>query len=334
MTRRNNGDMASSPLVSFIIISYNHSDFIEDCMKSIIAQTYLNMEILYLDDASGDGTFEKALEYKEELERKYEKVIFIQNEKNCGLVKNLNRMVRMCRGKYVKFLAADDFMLESGIEKSVVFMETHKEYDMIHSNTIQGNENIHYPFSVEVTEKLFSETNVDIIDTKDNIFDLLYERDFIAAPSVMLRRNVYDRLGLYDEEIGIEDWDYYLRVAKDGIIGYLDDYTVMYRFLSSSLSHSTLPQRRMNMKKSELQILEKYKDDAKNAHERMEISFNEALQDAYHIDDADYIAYLYAYANKNQINVSTRNRFKSILYRLGIIKLLEHRSWHKSTCVR
>lgn len=74
--------MASSPLVSFIIISYKHSDFIHDCIKSILAQTYFNMEILY----------------------------------------------------YVKLLAADDFMLESGIEKLVAFIETREEYDVFRCN--------------------------------------------------------------------------------------------------------------------------------------------------------------------------------------------------------
>ena len=315
--------MAPSPLVSFIIISYKHSDFIADCIKSILAQTYSNIEILYLDDASGDGTFENALTYKSALEKKYEKVTFIQNRENCGLVKSLNHLVRMCRGKYVKFLAADDFMLESGIEKSVAFMEVHKEYDMMHSNIIQGNENTHYPLPVDVTEKLLSETYVSTIGTKDKIFDLLYEKDFIAAPSVMMRREVYDRLGLYDEGIGIEDWEYYLRVAKDGNIGYLDDYTVMYRFLSSSLSHSASPQRRMNMKKSELQILEKYKDYAKNSYTRMEKSLNEALQDAFHIADKEYLIYLYDYAKRNSLVISMRNRIKRILYKLGAVKIVD-----------
>ena len=320
---RKQGEMTNSSLVSFIIISYRHADYIDDCMKSILAQTYSNMEILYLDDASGDGTFEKALVYKEDLEKKYEKVTFIHNEKNCGLVRNLNRLVRMCRGKYVKFLAADDFMLESGIEKSIAFMEAHEEYDMMYSDAMGGDENTHYPVSVEVVEKLLPKIDVDTIDTKDNIFDLLYENDFISAPSVMMRRTVYDRLGLYDEEIGIEDWDYYLRVARDGNIGYLDDYTVMYRFISSSLSHSTLPQRRMNMKKSELQILEKYKDDAKNAHERMKKSLNEALQDAFHIADKDYLEYIYIYSERNNISISMRNQMKSIIYRMGLLKLLD-----------
>lgn len=313
----------NKPLVSFIVISYRHADYIDDCMKSILAQTYSNMEFLYLDDASGDGTYEKALTYKTDLEKKYARVTFIQNESNCGLVKNLNRLVGMCRGKYVKFLAADDFMLEDGIEKSAAFMEAHEEYNMMHSDTITGDENTHYPISFETAAKPFPKTGSGTSVTKEEIFDLLYEEDFIAAPSVLMRRDVYDKLGLYDEEIGIEDWEYYLRVAKDGNIGYLDDYTVMYRFLYSSLSHSASPQRRMNMKKSELQILEKYKDDARNSHERMERSLNEALRDAFHIDMKDYLAYIYSYARRNDIRFSFRNRFMRIMYSIRLIKIGE-----------
>ena len=75
------------------------------------------------------------------------------------------------------------------------------------------------------------------------------------------------------------------------------------------------------MKKSELQILEKYKDDAKNAHERMEKSLNEALQDAFHIDYKEYLTYIYTYAKRNDIRFSFRNRFMRVLYYMRIIKM-------------
>lgn len=312
--------MIERPLVSFILISYKHERFIRDCMKSLVAQTYSNMEILYLDDASQDGTFQKASEYKEILAEKYQNVVFIENSRNCGLVHNLNRLVQLSQGKYVKFLAADDFMLDDGIEKMVCFLENHPECDMVYTNGITGEEQTHYPIeNIQTYIPIYRE----IPPSGNSLLDLLYENDFISAPGVMIRHTVYDKLGLYDENIGVEDWDYFLRIAKNGNIGYLAEPTVMYRVLPSSLSHSSLPNRRMNMKKSELMILEKYKDNATNASSRMGHAFNEALSDAFHIDNKEYLSYLYLYARRNNIRITLHNWFKRVLYNTGIIKVFE-----------
>lgn len=312
--------MKDTPLVSLILISYKHKKYISDCMQSVLDQSYSNMEILYLDDASMDGTFEKASDYKERLLRKYERVEFIANSQNSGLVKNLNKLVKISQGKYVKFLAADDFMLSCGIEKLVDYMESHPEDDMVFSNGIVGDENTHYPL---INEDSYSSIYSSIPLSGNKLFDALYQEDFISAPSVMIRKNVYERVGLYDESIGIEDWDFFLRLAKEGSIGYLDAPTVMYRMLIDSLSHSAMPQRRINMKKSELQILEKNKDFARNAKIRLKRSLNEALDDAFHIDDKDYLSYLYLFAKRNTVQISLGNKMKCILYQLGIIRLLD-----------
>lgn len=310
--------MQDIPLVSFIVISYKHEEYIGDCLESILLQTYQNMEIVYLDDASGDGTFQKACEYRPRLEEKFPRTEFIENAQNNGLVANLNVLIQMCKGKYVKFLAADDFMLPDGIERMVTAMEANKEYDMLYSNGVTGDEETHFPYDKVKPDKFVYQT-VPLYGA--DLFDALYEKDFILAPSVMIRKSVYERIGLYDQSIGVEDWDYYLRIAKEGVIGYIHEPTVMYRMLASSLSHSSDPKRRMNMKKSELQILEKHKMTAENAAVRMLISLNEAIQDAYHIGSEEYISYLCLYAKRNALKISCRNRIKGVLYKLGVFKM-------------
>lgn len=314
-----NVSMRDSPLVSFIVISYKHKKYIGDCLESILSQTYSNMEILYLDDASGDGTFQKACEYKRRLEEKFIWTEFIENVQNRGLVANLNMLIQMSKGEYIKFLAADDFMLCDGIKKMVDALETSQKYDMMYSNGVIGDEGTRFPYENVGKEKLIYQ---EVPLYGGGLFEALYERDFILAPSVMTRRCVYEKTGLYDQTIGVEDWDFYLRIAKEGMIGYLQEPTVMYRMLASSLSHSTDPKRRINMKKSELQILEKHQAAAEKAHIRMLVSLNEAIQDAYHIDDKEYISYLHLYARRNGIRINCRNRIKGVLYKLGIIRLM------------
>lgn len=311
--------MQNLPLVSFIVISYKHEEYIADCLESILAQTYTNMEILYLDDASGDGTFQKACLYKKQFEEKYARVVFIENIRNRGLVNNLNELVWSCKGEYVKFLAADDFMLRDGIEKLVDLLEKHKEYDMVYSNGVTGNRDTHYPIrEIHDNELIYRKEPPQ----GEDLFQQLYENDFIAAPGVMIKRATYEKIGQYDQNIGVEDWDYFLRIAREGSIGYLQAPAVMYRMLDTSLSHSSDPRRRMNMKKSELQILEKHKGNALNADTHMEISLNEAMRDAFHINNKEYLTYLYLYAKRNTLKISCRNRVKGILYNLGIIRFM------------
>lgn len=308
-----------APLVSLMVISYNHKDYIDDCMRSILTQSYGNIEILYLDDASADGTFQKASLYRERLEDKYKRVQFIENAKNNGLIRNMNTLVEISRGKYVKSVSADDFLLCDGIEKMVEFMEKYPEYDMLYSNGISGDKETHFPISNLEDYDLIYQT--EQISGKD-MFERLYKNYSICAECIMLRRAVYEKFGLYDESLGVEDLDLSLKIAKEGSIGYLHTPTIMYRTVMTSMSHSSAADSRKNMKKSTLQILEKHKKAVNDADILIGSNLNDALQDAFHIDDKEYIRWLYEYADRNDVKISLKNKVKYFAYKLGIIRMI------------
>lgn len=328
MQMRMRESMEKLPLVSIIIISYNQKAYIRDCMEGLLAQNYQNMEILYLDDCSPDHTYEEASLYESRLKKKYgnNQVRFIQNQENKGLIKNLNRLVEESKGSYVKFMSADDFMLEGAIDRLVACMEAHPEYDLLYTNGIYGDDHVHFPAedirlvnTAPGVKKLYDKPQASGKD----LFEQLYKKDFIAAPTVMVRREVYERCGMYDERIGVEDWDFYLRIAEQGCIGYLDEATVMYRFTDESLSHSNHPLRRVNMQKSTLLIREKYKDKVQRSQELIEESLNDAFQDAVHIGNQEYFVFLREYAERNSVRISGKNRARYLLYRLYAFKILE-----------
>lgn len=311
--------MNNLPLVSLIIISYNQKDYIDDCMQSLLHLTYPNIELLYLDDCSPDGSFVQACYYEEQIRQKYGNVSFIGNKENRGLIRNLNLLVEQSKGKYVKFMAADDFLLEDSISSMVEFMEANKEHDMLYCNGYYGDKDVHFPIIENSLSKLYE----GIQPSGVNLFEQLYENDFIAAPTVMIKREVYERLGLYDADLGIEDWDYFLRIARQGSIGYLDDITVMYRFTNDSLSHSNNPLRRINMQKSGLMIQEKYKEFAQNSKQVINKSFNDAYQDALHIDNKEYFTFLDNYAKRNEVRVTLKNKCRFMLHKLRVFELME-----------
>lgn len=315
-------------LVSIIIISYNQAKFIDDCMQSVLGQTYSNMEILYMDDDSGDGSYEKAEQYRKLLQKKFERVEFIHNKENQGVVKNLNKLLSRCQGKYIMSVAADDFILSTGIEDMVRYLEEHEEAAIVYTNGIFGDENTCYDIdkSYEGFKRLYSQ----IPPCGRNLFEQLYERDFIMAPTVMMRKKTYDEVGPYDESLEVEDWDYFVRVALYGYIGYLNKCTVMYRVLSTSFSHSATPSRRIVMKKNELLLLEKYKGYVNdNGKDRIERSYNEAISDACHIGNQEYMIFLKKYRKRNHVYVTMHNRAKYILYLTGFFRLYEHKKLSK-----
>lgn len=312
--------MRGYPLVSLIIISYNHQKYISDCMRSLLSLTYPNMELLYLDDCSSDGSYETANQYLEALQHKYATVRFAGNRENKGLINNLNRLVPESSGKYVKTLAADDFLTEDSIELMVHYMEQHPECDLLYTNGIYGDDSIHFPIKDgNAFTKLYHGAQLE----GEGLFEELYRKDFIAAPTVMVRGDVYNRYGLYDERIGIEDWDHFLRIAENGRMGYLDEITVMYRFTENSLSHSASPARRINMQKSTLLIREKYKEKVQGSQILIENSYNEAYQDAVHIGDKEYFMFLHDYAVRNHVRISWKNRMRYLLYKMHVFQILE-----------
>ena len=303
--------MNDFPLVSLIIISYNQKDYIADCMQSLLYLTYPNIELLYLDDCSPDGSFAEACRYEEQIRQKYEKVSFTGNKENRGLIYNLNRLVEQSEGKYVKFMAADDFLLEDSISKMVEFMENNEMHDMVYCNVFYGDKDVHFPLREKELPRLYN----GMQPSGFNLFEQLYENDFIAAPTAMIKREVYGRLGVYDSN--------FLRIARQGSIGYLDDVTVMYRFTNDSLSHSDNPLRRINMQKSGLVIQEKYQKLAKNSKSIMAKSYNDAYQDALHIDNAEYFDFLKEYKKRNNIKTKPMNQIRYLLYKLHVFQILE-----------
>ena len=76
--------MPSDDLISVIISAYNHEKNIEECIRSIMAQTYQNIELLIIDDGSKDGTFVKMRELKPECEKRFVRVV-LETQENHGV---------------------------------------------------------------------------------------------------------------------------------------------------------------------------------------------------------------------------------------------------------
>jgi len=107
-----------SDLVSIIIPSFNSSKFIEECMKSVLIQTYTNWEMIIVDDCSKDNSRELILD----LESKDKRITSILLKNNYGSAEARNIAIRQAKGKYIAFLDSDDIWNEDKLEKQIAFM--------------------------------------------------------------------------------------------------------------------------------------------------------------------------------------------------------------------
>lgn len=105
-------------LVSVITPSYNTARFIEETIKSVLAQTYTNWEMIIVDDCSTDNTDEVVKPYLSD-----ERIRYYKNEKNSGAAVSRNRALREARGRWIAFLDSDDLWFPEKLEKQISFME-------------------------------------------------------------------------------------------------------------------------------------------------------------------------------------------------------------------
>jgi len=121
------------PLVSAVMITYNHRGFIVQAIESILAQkTNFQFELIIGDDCSTDGTREIVAEY---VKKHPERIVAVTSEKNVGMHQNMLRVERAARGKYIAYCEGDDVWHDPlKLAKQAAFLEGHPDYSMAHSH--------------------------------------------------------------------------------------------------------------------------------------------------------------------------------------------------------
>lgn len=211
------------PLVSVVVPCYNHQNYVKDTIESIINQTYKNIELIVIDDGSKDNS----VEIIQELANKYN-FTFIHRA-NKGLSATLNEGIKLSKGKYSCVCASDDIYILDKIEKQVQFMESNSNYAMCYGKIIEFDETGYKK------EKEIKNAKSGWIFEELLMFNLI-----IPAVTTMIRKNVYETVGIYDESLFIEDYDMWLRIADKYQIGFLEQYLACYRKHATNISKQTL----------------------------------------------------------------------------------------------
>ncbi len=237
--------MNDLPLVSVLLPSYNHDKYVEEAIMSVVNQSYTNIELIVIDDGSTDNS----PRIIEALSKKYNFKFYLQS--NVGLVKTLDRLLQYANGKYISIIASDDVYDGNKISLLVDFLEGHKAYDMVYAKIK----------IIDQHSKIISSVDEDY--KSGNIFpNLLCGDFFINGVTALIRADTYK---LYKRsDLYIEDFQFWLKIAKSHKIGFVDKYLAFYRVHDNHLSSNLL-----KMQEAEYQTISKYKN---------EVTYSEALR--------------------------------------------------------
>lgn len=215
-------DSVKDPLVSVCVLSWNHEQYISKCLDSILQQDYSNIEIIFLDNGSSDATYWLALELLSRSQVPYK---CSQNKAAQTIPVNANQLLNWANGRYVVIISGDDWMAASNVSKRMAKMIREPEVALVYAETLTY---------FETENRYEQETIGDRCD--GNVFECLLKGNFIPAPGILLDKEKVTAVGGYNEEVGIEDWDLWLRLSQCYKIGYVSEPLVYYRRHSSNTS--------------------------------------------------------------------------------------------------
>ena len=215
-------------LVSVCIPVYNGEKTIKDTLNSVISQTYKNLEIIVVDNASTDSTVEKIREVSDDRIKLY------QNKENLGMVGNWNKALEYVSGDYIHFLCADDVMLPTCVEKKIKFAEKHQDLVLITNATAVVDENDNRLLERHLARK-------DVVYDGKKLAKRAYRtRNLYGEPSTILfKTSTINDVGTFAENVRYgTDLEMWIRISCEGQVGYLDEVLALYRVSTSNETSS------------------------------------------------------------------------------------------------
>lgn len=204
--------METGETVSIVLPTYNRCYCIERSIDSILRQTYADFELLVIDDASTDDTETLVKKIAETDTR----VRYFRQPQNKGVSAARNEGIRRTKGSCIAFQDSDDVWRADKLEKQMRVLKEQPECGLVYC-MFEGRKKdgtlVHIP-----------DDSIEKSVLQGDMYRLLLQGNVIDAPTVIVRRECLAQSGLFDEElICLEDWELFLRIAKDRKIGYVDE---------------------------------------------------------------------------------------------------------------
>ncbi len=233
--------MSIDDLISVTIPAYNHEKYIEECVRSIMTQTYRNIELLVIDDGSKDKTFEILQSLRPECEKRFVRFV-LETQENRGVYYTGNKLFRMAQGKYIYTIASDDVSKPDAIKRLHAFLEENPDYvlavgdnEIINGDSKRvywGKERQLVPEN-EALYKTFGE-NMHLNEPNNEHPNFGSYEDLLKG-NYIPNGYLYSRLAMAEAEapiegILLEDWFMHIRLCKKGKYKYIPEILFSYRW--------------------------------------------------------------------------------------------------------
>ena len=181
-------------MISVVLATYNRAKYIEKAINSVLSQTCSDFEFIIVNDGSTDGTLSVLNRYNDE------RIKIINNEKNIGFVKSLNKGINLAQGKYIARIDDDDHWIsDNKLQKQIDFLEKNPDHVLIGTGLIRNDKKILLP------------------ETDEEIRDKMLIRSPFAHPSVLFLKSAFGKAGGYDESLFFsQDSDLWAKLGKTG----------------------------------------------------------------------------------------------------------------------
>ncbi len=223
--------MAQNKLVSVTINAYNAEKYIAETIESVINQTYKNLQIIVVDDASTDATAEIVRSFDDP------RIELYTLEQNGHISNAINEGYRRVQGEYMVHIDSDDIMLPDLIEKTINFLENNSEYGAVFHRPIiidkDGND-----VCDEYLENIFNISAKTQADFVRLFFD---SSNHLLHPGSTMRKCVMDDIGFHDMSLCyLHDFDYWTRLVIKCPIYVFDEKLIKYRMDTTGAHNSDL----------------------------------------------------------------------------------------------
>jgi glycosyltransferase involved in cell wall biosynthesis len=194
--------MEKQPKVSVLIPTYNYAYCLDECIQSVLNQTFQDFELIVIDDASRDNTDEVMQKYESD-----SRISYYRNPVNLGLVGNWNKCLGYAKGDYIKILCADDKFREDLLEKFVQVMETHPDVSLVACNKVMfGKSSVTVKLPLQHLQK-----------GREVIYHTLRSFGWMGEPTCVMFRRKNLSVGLFKTDVvWLPDWEMWLRQLNVG----------------------------------------------------------------------------------------------------------------------
>ncbi len=202
-----------APLVSVCIPTFNYRQYLPEAVESALAQSQQNIEILVVDNASTDGT----VELLHELGARDQRIRFVRNPTNLGMTANFNRCLELARGKYIKFLCADDVLGAKSVERMVDVAERHPEVTLVGCARYLFDDRKRV-----VGQRGYSRAPL-VADGRKIIADCFFNGNLIGEPTAVLFRNDDPTRRFNTAYTQLLDLELWFRLLESGAFAFIPE---------------------------------------------------------------------------------------------------------------